>query len=190
MDAMVDTLGATLSLADDVAVKSDGTVERPALHVSQTRDAWLNGERNGSMVIPPGQTATFEVSNTLGGLLPRIARVTGVDPARIRGLEVHSVNLHMHAVGQSGVIQLRDRSNRQETLLSVPRYDFNWQTNYHLAKPLRLPAGSRIDCTAQFDNSTENPNNPDATKSVMWGEQTWQEMMIGFVDYAFVREKK
>ena len=54
-------------------------------------------------------------------------------------------------------------SRRQEgsTLLSVPRYDFNWQSNYRLEKPLRLPAGTQIDCTAHFDNSADNPNNPD-----------------------------
>ncbi len=67
----------------------------------------------------------------------------------------------------------------------MPRYDFNWQTIYRLEKPLALPAGTRIDCTAYFDNSPTNKNNPDPKKTVRWGEQTWDEMMIGFVDYVY-----
>jgi hypothetical protein len=79
---------------------------------------------------------------------------------------------------------------KEEVLLSVPRYDFNWQSNYRLAKPLSLPAGTRIECTAHFDNSEKNLNNPDPTKDVRWGEQTWQEMMIGFVDYVTTGDGK
>ncbi|MGH7223595.1 MAG: alkyl hydroperoxide reductase, partial [Gemmataceae bacterium] len=75
-------------------------------------------------------------------------------------------------------------------LLRVPHYDFNWQSSYRLAKPLHLPAGSRIECTAHFDNSEDNPNNPDPKKTVRWGEQTWEEMMIGFVDYVFTAKAK
>jgi len=72
----------------------------------------------------------------------------------------------------------------------VPEYDFNWQTVYRLKEPLRLPAGTRIDCTAHFDNSKKNRNNPDPDKWVIWGEQTWQEMMIGFIDYVVLPEKQ
>jgi hypothetical protein len=74
---------------------------------------------------------------------------------------------------------------KTETLLSVPRYDFAWQSNYRLDKPLHLPAGTKIECTAYFDNSRDNPNNPDPGKVVKWGDQTWEEMMIGFVDYYY-----
>jgi hypothetical protein len=72
--------------------------------------------------------------------------------------------------------------------MSVPRYDFGWQATYLLERPLRLPAGTRIECTAYFDNSADNPNNPDPKATVRWGQQTWQEMMIGFVDYAYLDE--
>ncbi|MFO0967547.1 MAG: hypothetical protein U0793_18465 [Gemmataceae bacterium] len=74
----------------------------------------------------------------------------------------------------------------RQTLLSVPKYDFNWQDSYIFKEPLRLPAGSRIECTAHFDNSTTNLSNPDPKSWVRWGDQTWEEMMIGFVDYAYV----
>jgi peroxiredoxin len=91
---------------------------------------------------------------------------------------------HMHLRGKDFDYKVVYADGKEETLLSVPRYDFSWQTNYGLREPLKLPAGTRIDCTAHFDNSTGNPSNPDPTQTVRWGEQTWQEMMIGFVDYA------
>ena len=64
----------------------------------------------------------------------------------------------------------------------MPAYDFGWQTLYVLSEPMILPKGSRIDCEAHFDNSSNNPYNPDPTKLVRWGEQTFEEMMIGYVD--------
>jgi hypothetical protein len=55
----------------------------------------------------------------------------------------------------------------RQTLLSVPRYDFNWQTNYYLAEPIHIPKGAKLECVAHYDNSTANLNNPDPTKPVM-----------------------
>jgi len=92
---------------------------------------------------------------------------------------------HMHLRGKDFRYEVVFPDGKRETLLSVPRYDFNWQSNYRLEKPLHLPAGTRIECTAHYDNSKDNPNNPDPNKMVNWGDQTWDEMMIGFVDYAY-----
>jgi peroxiredoxin len=97
---------------------------------------------------------------------------------------------HMHLRGKSFEYRATYPDGKEETLLAVPRYDFGWQANYRLAQPLRLPAGTRIDCTAFFDNSDKNPWNPDPTATVRWGDQTWQEMMIGFVDYAVINDGK
>lgn len=97
---------------------------------------------------------------------------------------------HMHLRGKSFDYKATYPDGKTETILSVPRYDFGWQSTYHLKEPLRLPAGTRIDCTAYFDNSKENLNNPDPTKSVRWGQQTWEEMMIGFLDYSYAETKK
>jgi hypothetical protein len=72
---------------------------------------------------------------------------------------------------------------RAETLLDIPRYDFNWQLRYELAAPRRLPAGSTLKITAVFDNSAGNPANPDPGATVRWGQQTFQEMMIGYVEF-------
>ena len=99
---------------------------------------------------------------------------------------------HMHLRGKSFEYEAVYPDGKRETILSVPRYDFGWQASYRFEKPLLLPAGSRIECTGTFDNSANNPNNPDPTKLVRWGEQTWEEMLIGFVDYTSVgsAEKK
>ena len=95
---------------------------------------------------------------------------------------------HMHLRGKDFEFVAVYPDGKREVILSVPRYDFGWQSNYILDKPLRLPAGSKIECTAHFDNSKNNPNNPDPLRIVRWGEQTWDEMMIGFVDYAYIEE--
>ncbi len=72
---------------------------------------------------------------------------------------------------------------RSEVLLSVPAYDFGWQSAYVLAEPKAIPKGTRIDCVAHFDNSVNNPANPDPGQAVRWGEQSFQEMMMGYLDY-------
>ncbi len=87
---------------------------------------------------------------------------------------------HMHFRGKDFLYKVVYPSGETETLLSVPKYDFNWQLGYRLAEPLVLPKGARIQCTAHFDNSPNNPYNPDPTKEVRWGDQTWEEMMIGW----------
>lgn len=94
-----------------------------------------------------------------------------------------SFSPHMHLRGKDFSYEAIFPDGTRKTLLAVPRYDFNWQTTYQLAEPIKLPAGTRIQCVAHFDNSGNNPNNPDPTKTVRWGDQTWEEMMIGFVDY-------
>jgi hypothetical protein len=75
------------------------------------------------------------------------------------------------------------RSDRRETLLSVPNYDFNWQTNYVLLEPRRVPKGSTLECTAHFDDSSANPRNPNPRAFVTGGDQTWGEMMLGYFDF-------
>ena len=90
---------------------------------------------------------------------------------------------HMHLRGKSFRYEAVFPDGRKETLLNVPAYDFGWQSYYTLAKPLAMPKGTVINCFAQFDNSANNPYNPDPAKVVRWGDQTWQEMMIGYIDY-------
>ena len=89
---------------------------------------------------------------------------------------------HMHVRGKDMTFEATYPDGRQEMLLSVPNYNFEWQSSYRW-KPntMHLPAGTRIDCTAHFDNSAFNPFNPDPTASVRHGLQTADEMMFGFV---------
>ena len=94
-----------------------------------------------------------------------------------------SLTPHMHMRGKSSEFTLIRPDGKRELLLSVPRYDFHWQTNYDLKEPITIPAGSKIEYVAVYDNSKGNPNNPDPRAWVTWGEQSWDEMMIGFFEY-------
>jgi len=98
---------------------------------------------------------------------------------------VHLVSLspHMHLRGKDFRYTATFPDGRTEVLLSVPAYDFGWQSVYILDKPLALPTGTVVVCVAHFDNSSKNPNNPDPTAEVRWGEQSFQEMMMGYLDY-------
>jgi len=87
---------------------------------------------------------------------------------------------HMHLRGKSFRYDVEYPDGTVETLLNVPRYDFNWQMVYSLAEPKFIPAGSTLKCYAHFDNSVDNLANPDPTQEVSWGDQTWEEMMIGW----------
>jgi hypothetical protein len=98
-------------------------------------------------------------------------------------IALDSLMPHMHLRGKDFQYTVVYPDGRREVLLSVPKYDFNWQIRYHLESPLLLPKGTRIECVAHFDNSANNKFNPDPAKEVHWGEQTWEEMMIGFFTY-------
>jgi hypothetical protein len=92
---------------------------------------------------------------------------------------------HMHMRGKAFRYELNYPDGKKEILLDVPRYDFNWQNWFKLTQPLVIPAGSEMVCTAHYDNSEANLCNPDPSKPVRWGDQTWEEMMIGWYDAAF-----
>ena len=94
-----------------------------------------------------------------------------------------SLSPHMHLRGKDFRYTATYPDGRSEVLLSVPAYDFGWQSAYVLDSPRALPKGTKIDCVAHFDNSAANPANPDPTKVVRWGEQSFQEMMMGYLDY-------
>jgi len=91
---------------------------------------------------------------------------------------------HMHVRGKSMEYRVTYPTGETETLMSLPKYDFNWQLTYFLKQPKLLPKGTVIDCIAHFDNSPNNANNPDPKSDVYWGEQTWDEMLAGFLDLA------
>ena len=90
---------------------------------------------------------------------------------------------HMHVRGKSFKYEVTTPDGKTETLLDVPHYDFNWQIQYQYAQPKFIPAGSKLRITAIYDNSANNPANPDPNKTVHWGEQTSDEMMLGYVEH-------
>jgi len=124
---------------------------------------------NGKFKIPPGD-ANYKVDSVFE--LGMDAKLVGMLP-------------HMHLRGKDFEYRLVYPTGKVETLLRVPGYNFNWQQWYYPVQSIRLPKGAKIECTAHFDNSPNNPNNPDPTKQVGWGEQSWDEMMVGFLDVAF-----
>jgi hypothetical protein len=89
---------------------------------------------------------------------------------------IYAIFPHTHVRGKDWSYQVVFPDGRKEQILSVPHYDFNWQTYYTFAKPLAMPKGSRLEAIAHYDNSANNPSNPDPKVDVHWGEQTWQEM--------------
>lgn len=97
-----------------------------------------------------------------------------------RDMLVTSMLPHMHLRGKSFRYKALYPDGSQQILLDVPRYDFNWQLRYELAQPKLMPAGTVLHCIAHYDNSRENLANPDPDETVRWGDQTWEEMMIGF----------
>jgi len=124
---------------------------------------------NGTFRIPAGDPnyrvdAEFEVGTD--------ATLVGLHP-------------HMHYRGKDFEYRLRLPDGDPRTLLRVPNYKPTWQLWYNLSEPIPLPRGTKIECTAHFDNSPNNPFNPDPTKEVLWGDQTWDEMMVGFVNVSF-----
>jgi len=115
--------------------------------------------------IPPGESNHEVQANSRR--LPWDAKLLSMSP-------------HMHVRGKAFRYEAELADGTREVLLDVPQYDFNWQSEYRLAEAIDLPAKSRIHAVAHFDNSAENLNNPDPEKTVHWGDQTWDEMMIGY----------
>ncbi|HYK61724.1 MAG TPA: thiol-disulfide isomerase [Bryobacteraceae bacterium] len=91
---------------------------------------------------------------------------------------------HMHLRGKAFEYVATFPSGETQALLKVPQYSFNWQLTYYLDQPIKLPKGTVLKATAYYDNSPNNPYNPDPKKEVYWGDQSWDEMLAGFVDFA------
>lgn len=97
--------------------------------------------------------------------------------------EIYSLMPHMHFRGKRMSFKAIYPDGSEEMLLSVPAYSFNWQLAHELEEPLRVPAGTKIVATGAFDNSSQNPFNPDPNSEINWGEQSWEEMFMGFYSW-------
>jgi hypothetical protein len=99
---------------------------------------------------------------------------------------IYSMLPHMHFRGKRMRFYVEYPDGKKEELLNIAHYNYNWQLDYQLAEPLRVPAGTKIRAVAAFDNSVQNKANPDPSRKVPWGQQSWDEMMFGAVTYKFV----
>jgi hypothetical protein len=117
--------------------------------------------------------------------IPAGASDTAIDSAIEFTQNTHITSLipHTHLRGKSWQYRLIFPDGRSEVVLDVPHYDFNWQTWYTFAEPLAVPKGSRLEATAHYDNSVNNPSNPDPNIEVHWGDQTWDEMQFTGITY-------
>ncbi len=138
------------------------------------RDVITTGVMNHDFVIPPGApNHRVFVSRTFD-----------------RDTELLSLMPHMHLRGSKFRYTAVYPDGSREILLNVPRYDFNWQHRYLFRTPRFMPKGTILECLAFFDNSEENPANPDPSEAVTWGDQTWEEMMIGWYEAIEARDKR
>jgi hypothetical protein len=168
-----------------------GSIIRFQIHYSNQTLGGDAVEKDRSMVglvfakEPPQKLMT---TNSVGNIFFKIPagadnhRVTACRTLR-RDTTIYALMPHMHLRGKAMEYKVFYPDGKTETLLNVPAYDFAWQTNYVLKEPKRLPKGAKIMVTAYFDNSTKNKFNPDPTKDVRYGEPTYDEMMLGFMDF-------
>ena len=129
--------------------------------------------QNNRFVIPPGDP-NYEVKSSFE--FGEETHVTALIP-------------HMHLRGKDFLFKATYPTGETQMLLNVPHYDFSWQLGYKPEQDIVMPKGSKIECVAHFDNSANNPNNPDASKEVRYGDQSWEEMMFGFFDVAIDADK-
>lgn len=164
--------GARLYLEMHYTPSGRATTDRTSVGLTLTKGSKVREVKSATvfsvdLAIPPGEayhpvTATLELD---------------------RPVAVLSFNPHMHLRGKSFTYYAEQKGKPSTVLLSVPKYDFGWQQTYILAEPLPLAKGTTLKCVARFDNSAANPFNPDPKKTVRYGEQTWEEMMIGFLEF-------
>lgn len=137
------------------------------------------------------EVVTTEVGNTRFAIPPNTEShvVTATSKLLKQKATLLSMSPHMHLRGKAFRYELVLPTGERDILLDVPAYDFNWQTRYLLKRPRELPIGSSIHCRAVFDNSEQNLANPNPNTTVRWGDQSWDEMMLGYFDVILPRDE-
>lgn len=139
---------------------------------------------------PELRAETNILANMLVKIPPKKANVKGeITYTFPEDALVLSFMPHMHLRGTSAKYVAIYPDGKTETLLSVPDYDFSWQSVYRFAEPLKLPKGTKLVWSGSWDNSADNPRNPDPSKEVGWGLQTWDEMQNGWMDVVWLKKK-
>ena len=192
---MADTLFATTAPGTNAMVFQPGTAMRvPAgatvrfqIHYT-TMGREVSDRSSVGMIFaqePPEKEMHTSAFFNAQLVLPAGASDVPVRSAIQFDKDVHITALfpHTHLRGKSWDYTIVYPDGRTDTVLPVPHYDFNWQTYYVFATPLAVPKGSRLEAVAHYDNSVNNKSNPDPTKEIHWGEQTWDEMQYTGINY-------
>jgi len=190
-----DAMLVNWAVGEDAPVYQPGTAKRiPAgstliFQVHYTTNGTPGADRSKLGLIfakepPSREIRTGVIANPLFAIPPGAsdhevqAEATFSDDVR-----VWTMHPHMHLRGKDMTYTAVYPDGRSQVVLRVPKFDFGWQTDYWLSEPLALPKGSTLHVRAHFDNSAANRSNPDPGATVRWGDQTWEEMMIGFFTY-------
>ncbi len=165
--------GATLHFQIHYTPNGKATTDQTKLGVVFAKEApqheiHVTGIANLGLEIPAGADNHAQYAR---------AQVTGGD------VTIMALFPHAHLRGKAAKFDLKTPDGKSTTVLEVPHYDFNWQLQYRFAAPVVAPKGSTLLYSAWYDNSAKNPANPDATKPVYWGQQTYEEMHLGYVEY-------
>lgn len=168
-----------------------GASIRFQIHYSKVAGEVVKDKSAVGLVFAKEPPQTLVQTRSVGNMLFQIPpgaenhKVTGCQTLR-SDTKIFTLMPHMHLRGKSMEYKVIYPDGKSEVLLNVPAYSFAWQTNYLLKEPKVLPKGTKIQVTGVFDNSPKNKYNPDPTKAVRYGEPTYDEMMLGFMDYAIV----
>jgi hypothetical protein len=171
------------------------------MHYQPTGVAVKDRTRIGLYLAKPGEAVTHQIFHDLGAAGPTTYIVDGKELGKLDNddelppippyvddwtvvsvhsitepVTLHGLTPHLHLRGKSMKYTLIAPDGREEILLNVPRYDFNWQVYYELETPKRIPSGSKVIVTTLFDNSLKNRNNPAPQNTVYWSDQSWDEM--------------
>ena len=150
---------------------------KPATDQTRIGLYWGKGELKKEVAAAPAGDLTFRIPP--GARNHEMRAVYVVDQDSI----VVSYFPHMHLRGKDMTITATFPDGRRQTLIDVPAYDFNWQLFYYPKQQVMLPRGTRVDVIAHYDNSADNPSNPDPTRAVTFGEQSTDEMMFGMFEF-------
>jgi mono/diheme cytochrome c family protein len=167
--------GATLIIQEHYTATGKDTTDRTRIGIKWAKEAPKTEVnvatlQNANFVLPAGSSDTrVDAEMTLN-----------------RDMTVWSVLPHTHMRGKKWEVTAIYPDGRSELILSVPKYDFNWQTDYVFTQPLRMPKGTKIHTAAWYDNSAANKANPDPKKDVYWGDQTWEEMQFTAITFSMV----
>lgn len=190
-----DAMLVNWAVGEDAPVHPPGTAKRiPAgstlvfqMHYTTDGEPGVDRSKLGLIFAdepPEREIRTGMILNPLFTLPPGAANHEVEAEATFSAdVKIWTMHPHMHLRGKDMTYTVTWPDGRSEIVLRVPRFDFGWQTDYWLAEPLTLPKGSTMHVSAHFDNSAANRHNPDPTATVRWGDQTWEEMMIGFFTY-------